>query len=222
MSIIDLENELRSYSDIERGAFNESLFSCDLKSLGTRVPQLRLLAHKYSDLDISTIPLDSTFDENFLFFSIGLLQNSTLEKQTDFILKYQDYLKTWAITDSISQLFRIKDFQTDLTLLNKLKSGSLFAQRLSYVLILRYLRLKKSPLDNIISFLEDSPSREVYYALAWVLAEFCIKYPEAFVSLYQKERYSLATRRITVSKINDSRRVTAEGKKKAKKLILGN
>jgi hypothetical protein len=221
MTSADLFVDLERLKDDKKAAFDEPLFHCDLKSLGVPVPTLRALAKTYHDIDPKALPLDSSFEVDFLFFQIGLGQTSTPEEANRFLVANQAHLKTWAITDSLYQLYPLTTFLVDRKNLSVLKKQGSYLKRFCYLLFFRYLRADPKPLKTYLSFLSDDESWEVSYALGWLLTEMAIKNYDGFLKDFDPRKYSLATRKITVSKIRDTFRLTSAQKEKAKALILG-
>ncbi len=210
-----LNTKLQELSCPKRASFNQSLYENDLKSLGVPIKELRKLGKEFSDIDISLLLLNEYFEYIFLFFFIGLKRCFSLEEQVSFVLKNKSHLLSWAITDSLENSFYKLDIQDEIKILTSLKNEGSYCYRLALVILMRYL---KEDHDEIYSFIEDREELEVKKAIAWLLATaYC--YEEDKVLSFAKA-LSLKTRRLLVSKIRDSYRVSKESKQRAKLSLL--
>jgi 3-methyladenine DNA glycosylase AlkD len=217
-TFLSLKTKLTALYDPKRASFTQPLLGVSLRSQGVRIGDLRNLAEEYALLPSSAIPLDQTFEENFLFFLLGLRQEKTVAGQTGFLLRYQAHLFTWAITDSVYPEYERRSWEEELPYLRKLRKAQGLAQRFSYVVLLKYVRKEKP--SRLFAFLKDSREEPVYTALAWVLSEIAVTYPEEVLAVLKTKRYSLKTKRTAVRKIRDSYRISPAIKEAAKETLL--
>ncbi len=211
------KKEIDKFSHKDKVGFCERVYNCSLPSLGIKIPDIRNLAKYFSDFPVSMIPLDVCFEYNLLFFIIGLKQISDIREQTDFIIENRNHFYSWAITDTSYGLYKRLPLEEELRYLLKLKRKGSFAQRFSYVVLLKYC--KEKDISSLLSFIEDSKLKEVYTSIGWLLAECLIYHQEEVLSYVESSSLSYKTIQVFAYKARDSFRIESSVKIRCKELL---
>lgn len=215
--------ELISLADDEYREFCKRGIPCDRPFLGVRIPEIRKLVKEVPLEDFdgflqeTPVALEEVLARGFL---IARLPYAEMLKHFDSQITLLD---NWCTADTFVASLRktIKHHEADF--LDRkveplLKSKNEFAVRTGLVCLLDFY-VNFDHLFLIFDRLESLKDRDEYYvkmALAWLLAECFIKFPDETFSYLQQSRLPKWTFNKAISKICDSRRIAPETKTKLK------
>lgn len=221
----EFRSKLASLADEKYREFSMRGIPCDRPFLGVRLPEIRKLVKEVPEeqleefLNEAPIAIEEVLARGFLVASLPYEE----------MLKYFDsqivLLDNWCTVDTFIAALRktVKKHEDDF--LDKkvehlLESKNEFSTRAGLVCLLDFY-IKPDYLALIFDRIESLNGREEYYvkmALAWLLAECFIKFPnEAFLYL-ESSSLNKWTYNKAISKICDSYRVPKETKEQLKKM----
>ena len=216
---------LISLADDEYREFCKRGIPCDRPFLGVRIPEIRKLVKVIPPADFDEflkaepIAIEEVIARGFL---IARLSYEEMLKCFDSQIKFLD---NWCTVDTFVASLRktIKRHETDFLdqkVEPLLKSKNEFAVRTGLVCLLDFY-VDFDHLFLIFDRLESLKDRDEYYvkmALAWLLAECFIKFPDETFSYLRQSHLPRWTFNKAISKICDSRRIAPETKTKLKQL----
>ncbi len=218
-------SELISLADDEYRDFSMRGIPCERPFLGVRIPMIRNLVKKippenFSEfLNEKPIAIEEVIARGFL---ISRLPYEEMLKVFD---SQVSLLDNWCTVDTFCASLRktIKKHEEDF--FDKkvdplLESRNEFSIRTGIVSLLDFY-VKPDYLPIIFDRAESLKNQKGYYvktALAWLLAECFIKFPDEAFSYLKASNLDKWTFNKTISKISDSYRVDSELKKEVKKL----
>lgn len=210
---------LDSIKEEEYKAFHESLvLNSKYQILGIRLPIMRKLAKDISKTAYEEY-LNVSNNKYYEEVMINGLVISLIKDETIFYKYHKEHIKkidNWALCDTYCNSIKIirkhkeKYFKEALKLsLNKDE----FLSRTGLVMILSHF-IEKDNLNQIFEVLNKIKSDKYYInmAEAWLLCELFIKYREETLSYLETHNLNKFTINKTISKINDSYRVSASDK----------
>lgn len=219
----DFIQYLLSLQDLKYKEFHQKLTFTKYEIIGIRVPVLRKIAKEiaknYSE-DFLKCLGDKYYEEVFLE---GLVIASLPEdKLLKYLPKYVNKIDNWAICDSFCNSLTIvkKDYQKYFEYFKEyLKSSKEFTVRVALVVLLNFY-VNENYIEEIFKLVDEIKLDKYYVnmAVAWLLAECYIKYPDKTVNYLKVAKINNFTFNKTISKISDSYRVTKEEKEKLKKM----
>ena len=179
MAYDELLNELKACSEDNFAEFQKRLIPTKQEILGVRTPILRLIAQRYRGKMDSLIGYPDTYYE-VTFIKLAVLSLSDY----DTFLKYIDIcvgmIDNWATCDMFKPKCLHKHKEDFLPHLERLFSnGGEFYERYVLVTLLGYY-VEEKYLPLIKEYVEkaDTSRYYVYMAVAWLVAEIIIKYPD--------------------------------------------
>lgn len=219
------QTKLISLADDKYREFSIRGIPCDRPFLGVRIPQIRKLVKEIppEQLEefIKTKPL--AIEEVIArSFAIARLPYDKMLEKFDSQIQYLD---NWCTVDTFCAALRKtvkhhEDNFLDKKVENLLSSKDEFAVRAGVVCLLDFY-VKPEYLHLIFDRIESLKNREEYYikmAIAWLLAECFIKYPEMTRDYLGRSKLDKWTFNKAISKICDSYRVDNDTKTEVKKL----
>ena len=218
-------SELISLADDEYRDFSMRGIPCERPFLGVRIPMIRNLVKKippenFSEfLNEKPIAIEEVIARGFL---ISRLPYEEMLKVFD---SQVSLLDNWCTVDTFCASLRKTLKKHEEVFFDKkveplLKSENDFSVRAGLVFLLDFY-VKPDYLPVIFDLVESLKNRKEYYvkmALAWLLAECFIKFPDETFSYLKSSNLDKWTFNKTISKISDSYRVDSELKKEVKKL----
>ena len=179
--------------------------------LGVKVPVLRKMAKDLPKDYLDQLP-HLYYEEDMLHdFVINRLNR---EEALGAIRNFLPYLDNWAVVDSLDP----KSFYGDPSLMGEYLELSEdprpYVSRLGIVLTLRHIG---EDTLGAINRLKDITSDHYYVqmALGWFFAEAALYAPEEVLSLLREGRLERNVHKMTIRKINESRRVDQRIKEQA-------
>ena len=219
MNYKDLEKHLFDIADKKFAEFSKSLSNSDYISIRVKNPLLRQLIKEEKEdqeLKLSDFNLGRYLEIDFIYFGLALVRAKTLSDQLDFLEENIKYAKSWAITDSIQTYLKKSDYDSFLTFFKKLyKSKYTFDRRFCYIFALKHW--KNPRILEIFPLISTNEEYMVMMAEAWLLATVAIDFPDEVFD-FLKRIDDITLKRKTISKMNDSFRISDDQKKRFKSL----
>lgn len=219
MNYKDLEKHLFDIADRKFAEFSKSLSNSDYISIGVKNPLLRQLIKEEKEdqeLKLSDFNLGRYLEIDFIYFGLALVRAKTLSDQLDFLEENIKYAKSWAITDSIQTYLKKSDFDSFLAFFKKLyKSKFTFDRRFCYIFALKHW--KNPRILEIFPLISTNEEYMVMMAEAWLLATVAIDFPDEVFD-FLKRVDDITLKRKTISKMNDSFRISEDRKERFKSL----
>ena len=212
----DFRTKLASLADDEYREFSMKGIPTDRPFIGVRIPDVKKIikAIPAEDIDdfikVEPIALEEVLARGFLI--------ARFDSQIS-------YLDNWCTVDTFIASLRktVKGHERDF-LEQKVESllnhKDAFAVRAGLVSLLDFY-VKEDYLHLIFDRIETLKDRDEYYikmAIAWLLAECFIKFPDETFSYMKASRLPKWTFNKTISKVSDSYRVDEDAKKMLKLL----
>lgn len=221
----DFQTKLLSLSDDEYREFSMRGIPCERPFLGARIPEIRKLVKeiKREDFDeflaSSPIAIEEVIARGFL--TARLPYNEMLEVFDSQV----ELLDNWCTVDTFCAALRkvVKRHEEDFLdqkVMKLLKSKNEFSVRAGIVFLLD-LYVNPDYLHLIFDQVESLKGHDEYYvrmALAWLVAECFIKFPEETYGYLKCSKLDKWTFNKAISKICDSYRVDSETKEEIKRL----
>ena len=222
---LNLRDQLASLADDEYREFSMRGIPCNRPFLGVRIPEIRKLVREVPSTDFTElleatpITIEEVIARGFLVARLPYVG----------MLKYFDsqisYLDNWCTVDTFCASLRktIKKHKSeflDTKIESLLRSQNEFAVRAGLVCLLDFY-VDFDYLFLIFDRIESLRNRDEYYikmAIAWLLAECFIKYPDETFSYLEQSTLEKWTFNKALSKICDSYRVSFEAKQQIKLL----
>lgn len=225
MNVPSFRTKLISLADDEYREFSMRGIPCDRPFLGVRIPEIKNLIKEIPETDFSKflnaepVAVEEVLARGFLIARLPY------EKMLEVFNSQIALFDSWLVVDTFCASLRkiLKGNEPDF--LDKkveplLKSENEFSVRAGLVFLLDFY-VKFDYLFLIFDRVESLKTRDEYYikmALAWLLAECFIKFPDETLAYLKVSSLDKWTFNKTISKISDSRRVDLETKSILKRL----
>lgn len=215
-----IKNKLYELQDLKYRDFSSSLLPGVNNIIGVRIPVLRKLSKQISLEELA----DDTFEEIMLQgMVIGHIQSFSLFEEE--CLKFLPKIDNWSVCDSfVSSLVITKNHKKEMFIfLKKLVFNTCpFTRRFVLVMVLKYY-MEVEYLEEILDILLVIKKDEYYVemAYAWCLAEMYYSYSDIVLKILEDDKYSIDISLLekTVSKINDSKKISTSEKRKVQVLL---
>lgn len=216
--------ELLAENDYRK--FSQRLIPDGKPLLGVRMPHIRSLAKEIAHGDWKSFleyPVADTYHEQTLLRALVIAYADMPEEQRlDLVEAYLLRIDNWAVCDSFCATLRptaeVKELY--LSLVGRhIQDVHPYAIRFSVVMLL--FHFMDTPLDPRVLPLLPLAETDHYYvqmAVAWAAATAYTVDPQLVQPWLAQLPFTRETMRMTIQKIRDSRRVSAEGKDWAAKL----
>lgn len=214
MNYKDFQTELTKYIDDEYCEFTKKLVPSERPFLGVRIPDIRKVVKEIPKND-----LENFIDHKPEAFEEILARGIAISRLPyDKALKYFDsqieLIDDWSTCDTFCAAMRSvikkhKEEFLDKKIEKLLKSKKTFSVRVGLVFLLNSF-VEEQYLDLIFARIESLKNRDEYYikmAIAWLLVECFIKFPEKTKAYLLKSTLPKWTFNKAISKICDSFRV---------------
>lgn len=204
---------LKSLKEEEYKNFHSRITRTKYEILGIRVPMQRKIAKEIKKGNYVAFlkHCGNTYYEevNIEGFVIASIKEEERDKYLDVFLNKID---NWAICDGFCNSLKITSKENYLEKIEKmLQSNETYIVRVGLVLLLSSY-VEEKYIKTIISLVENLKKEEYYInmAIAWLVAECFIKYPNETLPFLKSQKLNKFTQNKTISKINDSYRVSKE------------
>ena len=204
----ELKHSLAELAEDEYREFSAKLISTERPILGVRIPLVRKLAgavpaEKISEfLKIKPVSYEEVLLRGFLICRLPY------EEMLTYFDSQVDYTGDWSSCDvfcaGLKKIKRHQDEFLDLKIEGLLRDAREYAVRVGLVLLKCYYVGSKY-LARIFDYIDGLAGREEYYirmALAWLIAECFIKYPDEILAYMQASRLPKWTYNKAISKIS--------------------
>ena len=206
---------LKSLEDIKYKDFHSKLTDTKYEIIGIRVPIMRYIAKEICKTNVEEFfkLVSNTYYEEV--FIEGIVLSSMGEDIVDkYLINYINKIDNWAICDSFcSNLKLVKNKMGKYWIcFNSLVDiNNEFCTRTSIVIMMNYY-LNDQYIDRVLYVISNIKSDKYYInmAISWLLSVAVIKYQNKVISLLESKILSKFVQNKTISKINDSYRVSQE------------
>lgn len=191
----------------------------NIKLIGIKTPILKKIALSISKgnyLDFIKNNKHEYYEETLIH---GLVISNT--NNIDLLNDYLKYIDNWAVNDIVASSMKyFKKNQENGFILIKdyISSKNNWIVRFGYVLLLNYY-INDLYIDYIMELIKKCNSSDYYVkmAVAWLISICFIKYKDKTIKLFQNNNLDKFIINKSISKINDSYRVSKLDKKNIKK-----
>ncbi len=221
----ELIKYLNSLSSSSYKDFNKKIVNSKYEVLGVSVPVLKKLAKELSKTDYKSLlklMKFNSYEEVILAFLI-ISNIKDYKEATNYLKEYIKYIDSWGVTDTFASSFKIvkKNKEQTLLLIDELiKDEYTFSKRLGYILLLDYY-IDREHLRLIFDYIKKEESKEYYVqmAISWLLSVMYVKYTNETYDFLKDSNLDDFVVRKTVSKVQDSFRVSKEDKERIKTIL---
>ncbi len=226
--MMNTEQEFRTYlyslQEKEYQEFHSKISNVD-NVIGIRVPILRKIAKKIAQNDYQRVfSFNHVTNEELMIYgmAIGYLKADFNEK-IKLLDEFISQMNGWSVCDCTCAT--IKDFKKNqekgfsyIKIL--INDERVFARRTAFVLLLTYY-INEEYIDKVIEIIINyNYSESEYYvlmAIAWLISVCYVKYPEKTMDIFESNKLNKFVNNKSISKVNDSLRVSKELKDKLRK-----
>ena len=218
---------LLSLQDIEYKEFHSKLTSTKYKIIGIRVPIMRSIAKEILKTDVEkffSLVSNRYYEEVFIE---GIVLSSSNEKTVDkYLISFVKKIDNWAICDSFCSNLKIVNKKTGkywMYFTGMIDPKNEFQTRVSVVIMMNYY-LSDNYIDRVLKIVSSIKSDKYYInmAISWLLSVAIVNYPDKVISILKEKRLSKFIQNKTISKIQDSYRISDELKTLVKEYRINN
>lgn len=207
---------LLSLQDIKYKEFHIGLVqNSKYEIIGIRLPVLRQIAKEITNCEEF---LNITEDKYYEEIMISGLVISHIKDEKIFNKYFKKHIKkidNWALCDTFCQSIKIIEKYPDKYFKEAIKlslTKKEFTSRVGLIMLFHFI--DKKYLDTIFNTINNITIDDYYnnMAIAWLVCEIYTKYKEEATNFLKNNNLNKFTQNKTISKINDSYRVTKEEK----------
>ena len=223
-SYSELRAELALNSDAEFAEFSKRIIPSSRPFIGVKIPKVREISkripkEKISEfLEVEPVAIEEVLARGMM---IARLPYNDMVSNFD---SQVSYIGDWCTCDTFCAAIRKtvsknREEFYKLKVVPLLESSGEFSTRVGVVMLLGYV--SSEWLSTIFERVEELASREEYYvkmAVAWLVAECFIKFPEETMEYLRDSSLPAWTYNKAISKVCDSYRVSKEMKNELKKM----
>ena len=217
-SFSELRAELVANADKEFAEFSKRIIPSEREFIGVKIPKVREIVKRVpassfgAILEAEPVAIEEVLARGMIIARMPY--NDMVSNFDSQVL----YIGDWSTCDTFCAAIRKsvsknrKEFY-ELKVLPLLRSSGEFSTRVGVVLLLGYV--SEEWLPTIFERVEELASREKYYvrmAVAWLVAECFIKFPEETMEYLRRSTLPAWTFNKAISKVCDSLRVSGEVK----------
>lgn len=217
-------NYLISLKEDSYKEFNSKLIRTKYEILGIRMPILRKIAEYISRGDITSFLNNnkSNYYEEVMIKGLVLTKIATKDELLKYLDDYVLQIDNWGICDTFCNSLKIVNNEKYFWFnyfANYLTSSNEFKVRVGLVIFLNFY-VDDNYLNQIFSWIDKTQFDKYYVnmAIAWLLCECFTKYRDETLKYLKKSKINSFTFSKTISKINDSYRISEEDKKIVKEI----
>lgn len=217
----ELLNEIEKNKDIKYQEFSSVIAASKVPMIGVRIPILREIAKKNKNINLDEFIKfykGNTFEERMLF---GLLiaYSNNIEIYDKYLPIYAKEIVDWSLCDSVAtslKLIRKDNEHFYKMVIDFINSKEEFIIRFGIIILFDHY-LNDKYVDKVIEELIRIKSDKYYVnmAIAWLLCELYIKYPNKIDKYLNSNYFDKFVLNKAISKINDSYRID----KKVKEML---
>ena len=207
---------LLSLQDIKYKEFHiELVQNSKYEIIGIRLPILRQIAKEITNCEEF---LNITEDKDYEEIMTSGLAISHIKDEKIFNKYFKEHIKkidNWALCDTFCQSIKIIEKYPDKYFKEAIKlslTKKEFTSRVGLIMLFHFI--DKKYLDTIFNTINNITIDDYYnnMAIAWLVCEIYTKYKEEATNFLKNNNLNKFTQNKTISKINDSYRVTKEDK----------
>ena len=206
-------------ADNKNMEFAKKVFNTSYKIVGLMTPTLKRIIqehYKDEDLNLSDFELGECQEIDIAYLVIALKRAKTYKEQMEFLKNNLYFVKGWAVTDVLNQYLKKATFAEYFPFFEHFaKCKNTYEVRFAYIGMLKHY--DSQDIEKIVPFLRYNEEYMVMMAEAWLLATIAIKNSD-FVYNLLKNMDDVVLKKKTVSKMNDSFRISKEDKARFKTL----
>ena len=199
------------YKEVHIGLVQNSKYEI----IGIRLPILRQIAKEITNCEEF---LNITEDKYYEEIMISGLVISHIKDEKIFNKYFKEHIKkidNWALCDTFCQSIKIIEKYPDKYFKEAIKlslTKKEFTSRVGLIMLFHFI--DKKYLDTIFNTINNITIDDYYnnMAIAWLVCEIYTKYKEEATNFLKNNNLNKFTQNKTISKINDSYRVTKEDK----------
>lgn len=218
-------SELESFAEPDYREFNLKNIPCARPLLGVRIPKIRALTKRVSSEAFSAFLAEPPVTLEEVLARGLIIARLPYDEMLLAFDSQLPFLDNWCSVDTFCAALRktLKGHENDFydqKVEKLLASENEFTIRAGLVFLLDYY-INHEYLSIIFTHIDDLKHREEYYikmAIAWLLAECFIAFPEATLDFLKTSDLSKWTFNKTISKICDSFRVSPDTKDRLRAL----
>lgn len=221
----DIRNRLELLAEPEYAAFSRRLCATAYPMLGVRLPQLRALAAELWKGDwrgYLAAPVGESFEEVMLRGMVLAGAPCGLAEKLGNTATYIALPDCWSLTDSVVPTYRFR--KTELNTVRDffgpyLQSAAEFEVRFALIVLLDYFLTPEYAQWAAEAAL--SVNSNLYYVnmvQAWLFATLAVTRPDTTLRILEEGKLNVFTHNKTISKLCDSRRISADYKAQVRRL----
>lgn len=214
MNYSELLSELKGVSKPSYAAFHSRLLNDpSVRVLGVRVPVLRKIAkaHRNALSDVLSFPNDYY---EVVFIKLSMVASLPYEEFLPHLFEMVSLIDNWACCDCFAPKCIAKHKEEFLPVLEEVFShGGEFFERFALVTLLQNY-VSKEYLPLIFSYCNraDPSFYYVHMAVAWLVAEVLVRFPEEGETFLREETLAVKTHNKAIQKARESYRLTGARK----------
>lgn len=221
--MIEWKGMLREASEPKYAKFSSSLIPGRDDIIGVRVPTIRKIAKDVLKDDWRSVVSDtpSNFEEQMVQAIVIATTPVTVEERISMSRDFVPCIDNWSTCDTFcnSWTFDIADSGKVWRFLEELiSSGNTFTMRVAVVMAMTHF-MDDDHIDDVISLIMNHDDPGYYYRMgaAWALSMCYVRYPEKVERILESGILCDETQNLTIRKIRESLRVSAEDKENVKR-----
>ena len=219
MDYFALKKLLFDSADNKNMEFAKKVFNTSYKIIGLMTPTLKkLIQEHYKDEDLKLSDFEvGEYQEIDIFYLVTALKRAkTYKKQMEFLKGNLYFVKGWAVTDVLNQYLKKATFAEYFPFFEHFaKCENTYEARFAYVGMLKHYG---SPdIEKIVPLLRYNEEYMIMMAEAWLLATVAIKHSDLVYGLLKNINDEVLKKK-TISKMNESFRISKEDKERFKEL----
>lgn len=219
MNYKELKDYLLSSGDEKFSKFSKTLSNSDYLVIGVKNPILRQIIKEHvkdEELKTKDFVLGEYLEIDFIYFGLSLSRLKNIDDQLEFLRKNIRYAKSWAITDTVSTYIKKHDFAKYFEFFKAMyNTKHTYERRMAYILGLKHYKDKQ--VLKVLNNINENEEYMIMMAEAWLLATIAIQYPNEIFE-FLKRSDDMTLKRKTISKINESFRISDDLKERFKTL----
>ena len=217
-------NELKEIGTTHTKEFARSLIPNCNNMIGVKIPALRAIAKRISKED----PILFLEQNDFSYYELEMLQamvigymKTDIKIKLTFARRFIPLIHDWSVNDAFCQTFKdAAIYQEDVwNLLGEYyNSKNEFELRVIVIMMMCYF-INDEYVDKVIDFITNTYLDKYYYKMgvAWCMQVIMMKYPEKGLSIVKNNVLDKWTHNKSISKMNDSFRISDDLKLELKK-----
>lgn len=219
----DFLNELNNKKDVKYQEFTEHIVNSHVPLMGVRLPVLRDIAKMVSKTNIDEFVKyyqGKTYEEKMIF-GLAIAYSNNIMTYDKYLEDYSNEIVDWSLCDSVANSLKLIKKHNDHFypfVIKMLNSDKEFQIRFGIILMLSHY-LNDNYIDRVIDNIVKIKSDKYYVnmAIAWLLCELYIKYPNQIDRYFNSNYFDKFVLNKAISKISDSYRISKEIKEELKK-----